>query len=131
MATEMHFGASKQIFQFAEGLRRNMTACEKIIWERLCNKQLGVRIRRQHPLMNYIADFYCHQFKLVIEIDGEIHLSKENKEYDLGRENILKEYGIEIIRFTNDQVTTEIDEVIRIIAEKIAELKKMKSIVYQ
>ena len=85
----MHFGASKTIFQYAEILRNNMTDAEKIIWKKLCNKQLGVRIRRQHPIWIYIADFYCHELKLVIEIDGGIHLKKENKEYDIDREVTL------------------------------------------
>jgi very-short-patch-repair endonuclease len=127
MTTDMHYGASKTIFQYAESLRKNMTMAEKIIWERLCKNQLGVRIRRQHPVWKYIADYYCHDLKLVIEIDGGIHLSKENKEYDVGRETTLSEFGIEIIRFTNDQVINEIEQVIKIIAEKIAELKKEKN----
>ena len=103
-----------------------MTVAEKIIWERLCKNQLSVRIRRQHPVWKYIADYYCHELKLVIEIDGGIHLSKENKEYDIGRETTLNEFGIEIIRFTNDQVINEIEHVIEAISEKIKELKKDK-----
>ena len=127
MSTEMHYGASKQIFQYAEALRKNMTVAEKIIWERLSKNQLGVRIRRQHPIWKYIADYYCHELKFVIEIDGGIHLSKENKEYDIGREITLNEFGIEIIRFTNEQVINETDRVIKVIADKITELKKNKS----
>ena len=68
MSTEMHYGASKQIFQYAEALRKNMTVAEKIIWERLSKNQLAVRIRRQHPIWKYIADYYCHELKFVIEI---------------------------------------------------------------
>jgi cyclase len=127
MATGMHYGASKAIFQYAEVLRKKMTIAEKIIWERLCKNQLGVRIRRQHPVWKYVADYYCHEVKLVIEIDGGIHLLKENKEYDIGREITLNEFGIEIIRFTNDQVINETEHVIKAIIEKITELKKHKS----
>lgn len=128
MATEMHYGALKQIFQFAEALRKNMTVAEKIIWERLCPAYGGsVRIRRQHPVWKYIADFYCHELKLVIEIDGGVHLIKENKEYDIGREIALNEFGIEIIRFTNDQVINEIEHVLKVISHKITEIKMMKS----
>ena len=112
MATNMHYSASKTIFQYAEVLRKNMTEAEKIVWERLCNKQLGVRIRRQHPIYKYIADYYCHELKLVIEIDGGIHLSKENKENDIGRDITLNEFGIQIIRFTNDQAINNIDQII-------------------
>ena len=124
----MHFGASKTIFQYAEILRNNMTYAEKIIWERLCNKQLGVRIRRQHPIWIYIADYYCHELKLVIEIDGGIHLKKENREYDIDREVTLNEFGIEIIRFSNDQIIKEIDIVIEKIKRKIEELKERSSL---
>jgi very-short-patch-repair endonuclease len=83
MCTNMHYGASKIIFQYAEILRKSMTDAEKIIWERLCKNQLQVRIRRQHPIYKYIADYYCHELKLVIEIDGGIHLTKESREYDI------------------------------------------------
>jgi cyclase len=81
----MHYGATMEIFQIAERLRRDMTAPEKIIWDRVCKNQLGVRIRRQHPIWKFIADFYCHEVKLIIEIDGGIHLRSENKEYDIIR----------------------------------------------
>ena len=121
----MHFGATKIIFQHAEKLRKKMTDAEKIIWEKLCNKQLGVKIRRQHPIWKFIADYYCHEIKLVIEIDGGIHLLEENKEYDISREVTLNEFGIENIRFSNDQVVKEIESVIEKIKEKIAELKEV------
>ncbi len=94
MVTNMQCGASKAIFQYAEVLRKTMTEAEKIVWEKVCKKQLGVRIRRQHPIYKYIADFYCHEFKLTIEIDGGIHSIKENKEYDINRVVTLKEFGI-------------------------------------
>jgi cyclase len=101
-----------EIFQIAERLRRDMTATEKIIWDRVCKNQPGVRIRRQHPVWKFIADFYCYEVKLVIEIDGGIHLRSENKEYDISRGIILKEFQIEILRFTNDEVINEPDLVI-------------------
>lgn len=122
----MHYGASKITFRYAELLRKNMTVAEKVIWERLCKNKLGVRIRRQHPIWKYIADYYCHELKFIIEIDGGIHLSKENKEYDIGRENTLYEFGLEVIRFTNDQAINETDHVIEAIEEKITDLKKNK-----
>lgn len=123
MATDMHYGASKTIFQYAEVLRKNMTEAEKIVWEKLCKNQLDVRIRRQHPIYKYIADYYCHEIKLVIEIDGGIHLAKENKEYDISRDITLAEFGIKILRFTNDQVLNNIHKVIEEIKNKIEELK--------
>ena len=124
MATNMHYKASKTIFQYAEVLRKKMTEAEKIVWERLCKNQPGVRIRRQHPIYKYIADYYCHELKLVIEIDGGIHLSKENRQYDISRDITLNEFGIQIIRFTNDQVINDIDQIIEEIKRKIEELKQ-------
>ena len=123
MATNMHFGATKQIFQHAEELRKRMTEAEKIVWEKVCKNQLGVKVRRQHPIWKFIADFYCHELKLIIEIDGGIHLAAENKKYDVGRDITLRELGIQIIRFTNDQVIGETDNVIDQIKRTIETLK--------
>ena len=113
-----------EIFQIAERLRRDMTDTEKIIWDRVCKNQLGVRIRRQHPVWKFIADFDCHEVKLVIEIDGGIHLRSENKEYDISRDIILKEFKIEILRFTNDEVINEPGLVIEKIKRTIESLKQ-------
>ena len=124
MSTSMHYGATMEIFQIAERLRRDMTAPEKIIWDKVCKNQLGVRIRRQHPIWKFIADFYCHEVKLVIEIDGGIHLSSENKEYDISRDAILKEFKINILRFNNDEVINEPDLVIEKIKRTIETLKQ-------
>src|SRR6188508_3512213 len=124
MSTSMHYGATTEIFQIAERLRRDMTVSEKIIWDRVCKNQLGVRIRRQRPVWKFIADFYCHEVKLVIEIDGGIHLRSENKEYDISRDIILKEFKIEILRFTNDEVINGPDLVIERIRRTIETLKR-------
>ena len=124
MATSMHYGAAKEIFQYAEALRKNMTEVEKIIWERLCKNQLGVRIRRQHPVWKFIADFYCHELKLIIEIDGGIHLTLENKEYDITRDIVLNELGIQIMRFTNEEVINEREKVVEEIKRVIGVLKQ-------
>jgi cyclase len=120
----MHYGAQKEIFQIAERLRRDMAITEKMIWEKVSKKQLGVHIRRQHPVWKFIADFYCHEVKLVIEIDGGIHLRSENKEYDISRDIILKEFRIEILRFTNDEVMKDINLVIEKIKSTIEKLKQ-------
>ena len=101
-----------------------MTEAEKIIWERLSINKLGVRIRRQHPIWKFIADFYCHELKLAIEIDGGIHLRKETREYDISRDITLKELGIEIMRFTNELVINETDWVVGEIKSKIEILKQ-------
>ena len=112
-----------EIFQIAERLRREMTKAEKILWESVCKNKLGVRIRRQHPIWKFIADFYCHELKLVIEIDGDIHLRSYNKDYDISRDIILKDFKIEIIRFTNHEVLNETERVIEKIRSTIRTLK--------
>ena len=78
----MHYGASKVIFQKAKELRKFPTHEEEIIWGYLCRNKLGVKFRRQHPIFLYIVDFYCHSLKLVIEIDGGIHHKPEIRIYD-------------------------------------------------
>ena len=108
---EMYFGAKPNIFDKAKELRKNMTYAEKLLWKKLNKKQIcDVRFRRQHPINNFIADFYCHKAKLIIEVDGEIH--KNQKEYDIGRTAELNKYEIEVIRFTNKKVETDINNVI-------------------
>src|SRR5688500_8665320 len=98
--SEMFFGASASIFEKAKELRNNMTESEKIVWERLNNNKLkGYKFRRQHPISNFIADFYCHKAQLVIELDGRIHNNPEQRNYDSGREFELKELGLMILRF--------------------------------
>ena len=106
----MFYNASPEIFQRAEELRKNMTEAEKILWERLRKNQLGVRFKAQHPIERFIADFYCHKAKLVIEIDGQIH--DFQIEYDVGREAELEKYGLKIIRFSNDEVIHNMNLVI-------------------
>jgi very-short-patch-repair endonuclease len=76
----MFYRARKSIFLKAVELRNNPTKAEIILWEQLKNKDLfGVRFKRQHPIDIFIADFYCHKYKLVIEVDGEIHNEPDNK----------------------------------------------------
>ena len=106
----MFYNARPLIFQRAAALRKNMTKAEQMLWERLRKKQLGVRFKAQHPIERFIADFYCHASKLVIELDGEIH--DRQKEYDEGREAEIEKYGIKILRFRNSEVFDDIEGVI-------------------
>ena len=124
MSTNMHYGATSETFQIAERLRKNMTIAEKVLWERVCRNQVGVRIRRQHPIWKFVADFYCHKVRLVIEIDGNIHLSFENKQYDISRDIVLDEFKIRILRFTNNDVLNKTDLVIEKIKRTIEFLKE-------
>ena len=90
------------IKEIRDGLKGNQTDAEKIIWEYLRNKKTGHKIRRQHVIDNFITDFVCLPKKVVIEIDGGIHL--QQKEQDELRTLTLNEKGYKVIRFTNDEV---------------------------
>jgi very-short-patch-repair endonuclease len=122
----MFYGARKPIFLKAIELRNNPTKAEMVLWEQLKNKSLpGVRFKRQHPIDIFIADFYCHKYKLVIEVDGEIHNSPENKEYDDGRAFEMEKYGIKILRFSNREVLENINNVIARIKQEIDSLSPL------
>ena len=109
----MFYKAKPHIFDKAKILRLNMTDAEKLLWEKLRNKQIsGLHFRAQHPIDIFIADFYCHKIKLIIEVDGGIHNTEEQRLHDIGRTAEMEEYGIKVIRFTNDEIFKNIDNVI-------------------
>lgn len=115
----MHYGASPKIFELAELLRGRMTEAEKILWERLKKNGWQLNFRRQHPISVYIADFYCHQIKLVIELDGGYHENGDVKINDQFRENKMKDFGITILRFKNEEVVDGIEIVLLKIKDTI------------
>ena len=106
----MFYGAPPSVFEKAKFLRNNMTESEQLLWQQLRNKKMvGFRFKAQHPIANYIADFYCHRLKLVVEVDGVNHLNAEQKAYDTGRSLEMERFEIKVIRFTNDDVKTNIN----------------------
>ena len=114
----MYYGATPLIFERAFRLRRNMTSSEKLLWSKLKKKQIaGVRFRRQHPVSRYIVDFYCHTARLVVELDGKIHLAK--KQSDEERTKEIEKLGLQIIRFDNEEVELNIDQVVAKITAKV------------
>jgi very-short-patch-repair endonuclease len=106
----MFYNASPELFAYAQKMRNNMTHAEKLLWHRLKENALGVRIKPQHPIDIFIADFYSHAKKLVIEIDGPYH--KFQIEKDNARTKELENFGLKIIRFTNDEVVKNIELVL-------------------
>lgn len=119
----MFYGAEPIIFLRARKMRRQQTEAEIKLWEILQNKKMmGLRFKRQHPIYNYIADFYCHKIKLVIEVDGKIHLNHDRKEHDANRTAEMERLGIEVMRFTNKQVLDNLDDVKAKIESKCHEL---------
>jgi cyclase len=103
-----------------------MTPSEKKLWEQLKNRKfLGIKFRRQHPVSCFIADFYCHQAKLIIEVDGGYHHHKDQKEMDSAREGALEDLGIKVIRFSNEEIEKNIISILDRIKEVIHELNSM------
>ncbi len=110
---ELHLGAGSKIYDKAGELRRNLTPAEEKLWQALRNRRLcGFKFRRQHPLKQFIADFYCHEKKLVIELDGEIHQHLVNSEHDEGRTFELERFGLTVLRFNNNEVLQNLNEVL-------------------
>lgn len=79
-----------------------MTPAEKLLWQEVRAKKLGVRFRRQQVIAGFIVDFYCHKAALVVEVDGDVHDLQQ--EEDERREKVLTEMGLRIVRFGNDEV---------------------------
>ena len=120
----LNFGAKREIFEFAKELRKSETDAEKILWKALRNRRCdGLKFRRQHPVKEFIIDFYCHEFFLGVEVDGSIHENEYVKEYDLNRQAEIENLGITLIRFTNEEVLNSLSRVLNDIKEKVKELQ--------
>jgi very-short-patch-repair endonuclease len=123
----MFYGAGKKIFLRAVDLRNNMTFAEKILWDQLRNRRIfRDRFKRQHPVDIFVVDFYCHKYKLAIEVDGGIHRTKEVMEHDDGRTHDIEKLGITILRFTNEEVIEDPEGVTKKILLKIELLNLVK-----
>ena len=120
----MFEGASNIIFENARNLRENMTAAEMNLWMHLREGINGFKFRRQHPIFLFIADFYCHKVKLIVEIDGYFHNDKIVQEGDRLRTVELEKMGYTIIRFTNKEVLQNVDSVIQKITCIVSSLMK-------
>jgi cyclase len=106
----------------ARVLRQEETKAEKILWQKLRNKKLGIKFRRQHPIDMYILDFYAPDIKLAIELDGSLHKEKENKEWDKDRTDYLNLKNIEVLRFWNSEIENDLENSLNKIRNKIKEL---------
>ena len=113
-SANLHYFANPQLLENARSLRKRTTDAEDLLWQKLRNKKLnGCKFRRQHAILKFVADFYCHEYKLVVEIDGEIHNTEEIKVRDENRTAELERYGLKVIRFTNSEILNETLDVLK------------------
>ncbi len=111
--------------KLARTLRNQSTKSEIILWHYLKSKQMmGYDFHRQKPIDNYILDFFCYELMLAIELDGYSHQLDEVFEKDLKKEQKMNELGIKILRFQDDEVYFDIDNVLRSIENYIRDFEK-------
>jgi very-short-patch-repair endonuclease len=115
IVSERHRGRAKQ-------LRRTMTRAETLLWRHIkANRIGGLGFRRQVPFQNYIADFVCFSAKIVIELDGESHDFVERQSADRDRDTFFTEQDFQVLRFTNEQVMSNLEGVVEAIRQAIAQ----------
>ena len=126
MGISMRDSTRQTIKEAVRDLRRRQTPAESVLWEAVRNRKLnGCKFHRQHPIVfEYlgrerflIADLYCHEARLVIELDGPIHVRQ--KDYDATRTLIIEQMGIKVVRFTNDEVLTDIEMLTKRIVDNL------------
>jgi very-short-patch-repair endonuclease len=109
--------------QFSRSLRNNSTLAEILLWQQIKGRKInGYMFARQKPIGKYIADFYCSKLKLVIEIDGISHIGKEEK--DRVRQEYLESLGLQVIRFTDHEVKTNMEGVMKYLYSRVIKYNK-------
>lgn len=109
----LHAGAEPHQFKYAKQLRQEMTEAEKVLWEQLrARRFLNLKFRRQHPILGFIADFYCHKYKLIVEVDGKYHEKDDVEYHDSERTKELNNNGFSVIRFSNKEILNGLDRVL-------------------
>ena len=106
----MSLDYNEKIITLARNLRKNATPQENHLWYDFLSKY-EIRFQRQKAIDNFIADFYCHKAKLIIEIDGLQHFTEQGTRQDEFRTEILEGYGLKVVRFTNQQVDANFEGV--------------------
>jgi excinuclease UvrABC helicase subunit UvrB len=102
-------------------MRKNPTSAEDVMWQIVRNNNLGAKFRRQHAIDNFIVDFIALQNQIILEIDGDVHLSQTEKDNE--RQQVLESKGYRVLRFTNSEVLKNSDKVIEVIIENINKLE--------
>jgi very-short-patch-repair endonuclease len=116
-----HAVVSERQRDHAKQLRRAMTRAETLLWRYLkANRIDGLGFRRQVPFRNYIADFACLSVKLIVELDGESHDFEERQTADQNRDAFFVLEGFQVLRFTNEQVMSNLEGVVEVIRNTAA-----------
>ena len=112
-----HVGYNKNLKEIARKLRNNSTPAEIKLWEELlrAKKMLGYQFLRQRPVMNYIADFMCKELRLIVEVDGESHHQEYQWTKDKSRQKELEDAGFTVLRFNDDEIFDDIENVSRVL----------------
>ena len=105
-------------------LPNNLTQAQIVLWSKLKNRRVdGYKFRRQYSIYSYVVDFYCPRVKLAVEVDGDSHFMDGASVYDEDRQRRIENLGIEFLRFTNTDVKTNLNEVVKEIQRKLRELE--------
>ena len=117
---------NNDLLENARKLRRNMTRQEKHLWYDYL-RSYPIKVYKQRIIDNYIADFYCHQARLVIELDGSQHYTPDGRAHDEARSDVIGKYGIQVLRFYNGDVDSRFESVCYMIDKTIKE--RMKALI--
>jgi len=115
---------NKKLKQYSRNLRNESTRAEITLWNELRASQLGYTFNRQKPLQNFIVDFYCKPLHLVIEVDGITHWAEEQIKQDKIRQTILEKMDLHFLRFDDEEVLHDMENVLRTIDITIEKLEK-------
>ena len=115
---------NKKLKQFSKNLRNDSTRAEIALWQEVRGAKTGYTFNRQKPILNYIVDFYCKPLHLVIEADGISHWGEEAIKSDKIRQEKLEELDLHFLRFADDEILSDIENVMRVIEITIEELEE-------
>jgi very-short-patch-repair endonuclease len=121
MSSHSNHYYNKNLQPYANRLRKEMTKAEACLWKNVlrASQLKGFPFKRQRPVLSYIADFMCKELMLIVEVDGSIHQLEEIIEKDKFRQKELETAGFTVLRFTNEEVLTNIQSVIHSLEEWI------------
>ena len=115
------------LLELARELRKKQTVAETFLWQLLRKRQLlGFKFRRQHQFGDYVADFYCHEANLVIECDGSAHDPNEHWHHDQNRDAYMTAQGLPVLRFTNERILNNTDQVLEEVATYLTSPRKVE-----